>query len=169
MTDTNQESSDALEIAVAVVIKDILQESPKILIQKRSEDGELDGKWECPGGKIKAGETAEQAAARELFEEVGLQVEPSRGRWLGVYPYAYGDRKVKLYTVTFFYGQGDVEISHGVWQSLWLEKEQGGEKTIDPFFFERMPEGNHAFLQHLSYQLEDIVYMAQKDELQWKL
>jgi mutator protein MutT len=34
------------------------------------------GQWAMPGGRIDAGETPEQAALRELVEEVGLQLSP---------------------------------------------------------------------------------------------
>ncbi len=33
------------------------------------------GKWNFPGGKIDAGEGAEESARREVFEETGLEVE----------------------------------------------------------------------------------------------
>lgn len=35
------------------------------------------GQWALPGGRLDAGESAEQAALRELHEEVGLQLDPS--------------------------------------------------------------------------------------------
>ncbi|MGB1253008.1 MAG: NUDIX hydrolase [Candidatus Promineifilaceae bacterium] len=36
------------------------------------------GQWALPGGRIDAGETPEEAALRELEEEVGLKLPPSR-------------------------------------------------------------------------------------------
>lgn len=65
-----------------------------ILIARRpaaSHQGDL---WEFPGGKLEAGETARQALARELAEELGVTVTGCRPQ-LRV-RHRYGDRAVLL-------------------------------------------------------------------------
>ncbi len=44
----------------------------EVLICQRRADQPMSLKWEFPGGKIEPGETAEQALARELNEELGI-------------------------------------------------------------------------------------------------
>jgi 8-oxo-dGTP diphosphatase len=58
-------------IAVIAVIRD---KSNQVLIAQRAANQHQGGKWEFSGGKVEAGESAQQALTRELNEELGIQV-----------------------------------------------------------------------------------------------
>lgn len=45
----------------------------RVLLLQRSSEGDHPGEWCTPGGKIEDGETAQQAAFRECFEELGYR------------------------------------------------------------------------------------------------
>jgi 8-oxo-dGTP diphosphatase len=74
----------SLPIAVAIVERD-----GQYLIGQRPPDVPQGGFWEFPGGKIKPGESAGQAAVRECTEETGLQVEATG--CLGVVQHQYAE------------------------------------------------------------------------------
>ncbi len=59
-------------VAVALVADD-----GSVLLQKRAPGRSMAGLWEFPGGKVEAGETPEAALARELWEELGVEVDES--------------------------------------------------------------------------------------------
>lgn len=63
-----------LHVAVGVVVNDQAQ----VLIARRPTHAHLGGLWEFPGGKLEAGESVEQALARELAEEIGIRVHSCR-------------------------------------------------------------------------------------------
>jgi 8-oxo-dGTP diphosphatase len=56
-----------------VVAGAIIAES-KVLIAQRLRPPELAGRWELPGGKVAGGETDADALARELAEELGIDI-----------------------------------------------------------------------------------------------
>jgi 8-oxo-dGTP diphosphatase len=51
----------------------ILVDTKVVLIRRRYEP--LKGQWSLPGGGVEVGETLEEAVAREMVEETGLEVE----------------------------------------------------------------------------------------------
>jgi 8-oxo-dGTP diphosphatase len=60
-----------LVVAVALVRPD-----GRILMQQRPSASMHGDLWEFPGGKVEPGETPEHAAARELHEELGVDLAP---------------------------------------------------------------------------------------------
>jgi 8-oxo-dGTP diphosphatase len=60
-----------LVVAVALIDAD-----GRILLARRPEGKKLAGLWEFPGGKVQDGEIPEAALARELKEELGIEVSP---------------------------------------------------------------------------------------------
>jgi len=47
----------------------------ELLLSQRRPDQAMGGKWELPGGKIEPGESPAEALARELREELAIEVE----------------------------------------------------------------------------------------------
>jgi len=59
---------------VSVVVAGVIIEDGRVLAARRTHPPALAGKWELPGGKVNAGETEASALARELAEELGIEV-----------------------------------------------------------------------------------------------
>lgn len=57
-----------------IVTASVVYRDGTVLIAKRTA-GALEGLWEFPGGKLEPGESPEECLARELREELGLDVE----------------------------------------------------------------------------------------------
>lgn len=56
---------------------------PEWLVARRLPSSTLGDYWEWPGGKVESGESAAQAAARELLEEVGVRIAAKDLRAVG--------------------------------------------------------------------------------------
>ncbi|MEU1078618.1 NUDIX hydrolase [Streptomyces sp. NPDC005878] len=61
----------------------------------------FEGAWALPGGHVDPGETSRAAAARELGEETGLQVEPGNLRQVGVFDQPDRDPRGRYVTVAY--------------------------------------------------------------------
>ena len=58
--------------ALRFVAAGLIVRGGEVLIGQRRPDQPMASLWEFPGGKIEPGESAEQALARELCEELGI-------------------------------------------------------------------------------------------------
>ena len=80
------------EVHVAVGV--ILDAKRNILLTRRADDAHQGGLWEFPGGKVEPGEALEDALARELREELGIEM--GRISPLLEVRHDYGDKAVFL-------------------------------------------------------------------------
>jgi mutator protein MutT len=82
-------SSPVIEVAAGLVFR-----GGKLLIARRFEDAHLGGLWEFPGGKREPNETFEACLARELREELGIEVKV--GPRVEMLTHDYSDKTVHL-------------------------------------------------------------------------
>lgn len=89
---------------IRVVAALLQREDGKVLITQRRAKAFMPLKWEFPGGKVEPGETDQQALARELKEELDIQVEVG-DHFMGL-KHAYPDFEVdfQVYSCTIISG-----------------------------------------------------------------
>ena len=63
------------QTVVGAIIVDRIDRPSYVVAARRTTPTELAGKWEFPGGKVEPGETTETALAREIREELAVEVE----------------------------------------------------------------------------------------------
>ena len=67
-------TAPAERVPVDVAVGVLFNERDEFLLTSRPEGKVYAGYWEFPGGKLEAGESVQQALARELEEELGIRV-----------------------------------------------------------------------------------------------
>lgn len=110
----------------------------RYLLGKRPDNGLLGGLWEFPGGKVRPGEPHELALAREMEEEIGIEVKI--GGLLASVTHAYSHFRVTLnvYRCEHIAGAPQSNAHTAV---KWVPKAH-----FDRYAF---PKANHKFLHLL--------------------
>ena len=62
------------------VVAAVIRRGGRIMLCQRRPGVHNGLKWEFPGGKLEPGESPEQALARELWEELGIEAQVGRVR-----------------------------------------------------------------------------------------
>jgi 8-oxo-dGTP diphosphatase len=78
-----------------VVSAAVIERHGMLLVTRRQKGVHLEGLWEFPGGKCDAGESLEACLARELREELGVEVRV--GEEVFTTTHTYPDRRVELH------------------------------------------------------------------------
>jgi len=156
-----------------VVVAAIVNNCNEVFIALRPDDKHQGGLWEFPGGKVEPGESVKDALARELHEELGIEVRVSRP--LIQIRHHYADKSVCLdvWRVTEFDGYAHGKEGQAVtwWPIRHLRQKAfpaANEAIIDALLLaERYlitPEpaqGAAAFLQDLERALRSNIRLVQ--------
>ncbi len=128
---------------IRVVAGIILREDGKIFSGQRGY-GHYKGIWECPGGKVEPGETDEEALARELREELGIQV--AVGEQFEHKEHDYPEYHVSLYFYFCRILGGTLRLKEHmdgrwldrehIWDVDWFEADHGTIARLEKFLAE---------------------------------
>ncbi len=103
-----------VEVAAAVILRD----AGRFLLAQRPAGKVYAGYWEFPGGKVEHGESAANALARELHEELGIDVEHAYPWITRDYDYEHAAVRLRFFRVTRWRGEPHGrENQRFAWQS----------------------------------------------------
>jgi 8-oxo-dGTP diphosphatase len=104
---------------VIEVVAGVLERSDgSFLLAQRPAGKVYAGYWEFPGGKIEPGERAGAALARELHEELGIDVVRAYPWLVRVYTYPHGTVRLNFFRVTQWRGEPHPREEQAIaWQS----------------------------------------------------
>lgn len=128
-----------LPVALAIFYE-MNQDTLKVWVQTREDDGPYHGMQEFPGGGIEANELPLEAAVREVEEEVGIKIDPNTGKLFGIYPNELPGKTIMLNV--FLFPATAALTGKGQW--LLVEKSQ-----LSSPFKGIIPPPNHKIIDDL--------------------
>ena len=74
-----------------------------LMVKRSLDDEDCAGFWEMPSGKLEFGESVEQGLQREIFEEVGIDINPFQKQIIGISEYSSEKPEGTKYSVQLNY------------------------------------------------------------------
>jgi 8-oxo-dGTP diphosphatase len=96
------------------------------------------GQWEFPGGKIERNESPEDALARELREELGIEAEVGTLKLASTH--SYGDTGIVILFYEVLFWKGEPKTVHHM-ELKWVTKEELPQLSI--------PDANRKILDRI--------------------
>ncbi len=111
--------ADAGDGIVDVAVGVLIDADGRFLLTSRPPGKVYAGWWEFPGGKLEAGELVQEALARELHEELGIEIDGAAAWHTTRMDYAHA--RVRLHFCKVSAWRGAFEMREGqamAWQTL---------------------------------------------------
>ena len=132
--ETGLESIDSYVILLVAVA--ILRDGKILLVKEEAEP--YNREWVLPQGYVKSNETLEEAAKREVREELGVMVE--MWRFVGVYDdFVQENERILHYVTVCFLARipgGEIHATREVIDSVWIDPSKG--RTGAPRIIQRI-------------------------------
>jgi 8-oxo-dGTP pyrophosphatase MutT (NUDIX family) len=115
----------------------VLDQNGRVLLLKRSQsDPRRPGEWDFPGGEVDQKEELLVGAVREIYEEAGLQIQPSSLALVYAATEAYQNTGLSVTRLLFVTQKtdGDVKLSYEHDSFQWVDHETAIELFPDPFY-----------------------------------
>ncbi len=124
-----------LEVSAAIIKKE-----GKVLIAQRNRNKSQGLKWEFPGGKVEADETAKESLVREIKEELNIDIEVREKFGENIFEYPAGS--IKLIAFNAKWVSGDLKIlEHEKVEWVTIDKlDNYGFSPADIYFVEKLKE-----------------------------
>ncbi len=114
------EQTDTLEVVAGIVHCD-----GRLLVCQRKRQGPFPLKWEFPGGKVEKGEDAQGALARELKEELAIEIYSAVEIFHHRHRYPNGLKvSLRFFRVDRYEGEPTNQSFHRI---CWIEPPKLGE------------------------------------------
>jgi mutator protein MutT len=135
-----------IPVSLALFYRELESETLEVWVQTRTDDGIYHGLLEFPGGGIEKGETPLEACVREVKEEVGIEIPPEDGKFLGIYKRVLPEKAILLYLHLFpaYFGLDE----RGQWLTIKREK-------LSSVYEGKIPGPNHQMIDDLYRYLYD--------------